>query len=133
MTDDQEVTEPLELTLEQRIEMTDAWREAHRKGRPQDAQKYRQALDDGVYFEIGDDSEAPEAVELPLPPPRSGKGSGKEEWLEWALEVSDVDPEVLGAIKKVDIIKMMEANALIPMLGPEETLDDEGEETLDDE
>lgn len=111
---------PLPLTQEQRIEMTEAWREAHRTGKPQDAQKYRQALDDGVYFTIGDDSEAEELVEQSEPPPRAGKGASKDAWLAWALEVSDVDPEVLESVKKVDIIKMMEANGYIPKLEVEE-------------
>ena len=115
---------PAELTIEQRIEMTEAWRAAHKTGRPQDAQKYRAALDEGVYFTMDpDNSEATELVDQPDPPPRSGKGASKNAWLEWALEVSDVDREVLESVKKNDIIKMMEANSLLPKL----TTDDDDE------
>ena len=108
---------PAELTLEQRIEMTEAWRNAYRTGRPQDAQKYRAALDKGVYFTMDpDNSEAPELPEVEEPPPRSGRGATKQAWREWAYNNSDVDQEVIDSVKKNDIIKMMEANGLIERL-----------------
>ena len=111
----------LELPLEERIEMMEGIRYANAHGRPQDAQKLRQALDAGVYAELTDSVEAPTPPPLPDPPPRGGKGSGVKNWLEYAKLVSHIDDEVLKSAQKDDIIGMLEANGLLEKLPPKET------------
>ena len=114
-----------ELTIEERIEMMEGIRYAQKHGRPQDAQKLRQALDAGVFAELTGSIEAPEPEPLPDPPPRRGKGSGVTSWLEYAKLVSQIDHEVLENAQKDDIIGMLEANGLLEKLPPKEDDSDE--------
>lgn len=51
----------------------------------------------------------PEAI-----PPRSGKGSSKESWEEFAKEYSDIDAEVIDGTDKKSLIEMLEVNQVIP-------------------
>lgn len=114
-----------ELTLDERIEMTEAIRNANKHGRPQDAQRVRQALDAGVYAELTDSIEAPTPEPLPDPPPRRGKGSGAKNWLKYAKLVSNIDDEVLESAQKDDIIGMLEANGLLEKLPPPDAEDNQ--------
>ncbi len=113
-----------ELELEQRIEMMEGIRYANRHGRPQDAQKLRQALDAGVFAELTDSVEAPTPEPIPDPPPRRGKGSSQKNWVAYAKLVSEIDDEVIESAQKDDIIGMLEANGLVDKLPPPEA-DDE--------
>ena len=109
-----------DLTIDERIEMMEGIRFANKHGRPQDAQKLRQALDAGVYAELTDSIEAPTPAPIPDPPPRRGKNSGQKHWMVYAKLVSTIDHEVIENAKKGDIIGMLEANGLIPKLSPSE-------------
>lgn len=55
-------------------------------------------------------------------PPRAGKGSGKEAWIEFALEVSDLGEEVLEKMNRDEIVEILETREIIP------SADDESEE-----
>ena len=114
-----------ELELDERITMMEQIRFANAHGRPQDAQKLRQALDAGMFAELTDSVEAPTPEPIPDPPPRRGKGSGIRHWLEYAQLVSRIDDEVLESAQKDDIIGMLEANGLIDKLPPPATSEDE--------
>lgn len=51
-----------------------------------------------------------EEVEIP---PRSGIGSGVAKWREFAKEVSEMDPEVIEAMSKDDLIAELETMGII--------------------
>jgi hypothetical protein len=114
-----------ELSLEERIEMTEAIRDSHKHGRPQDAQRLRQALDAGVYAELIGSGEAPIPEPLPDSPPRRGRGSGTDNWVEYAKLISQIDHEVIETAQKDDIIGMLEANGLLEKLPPPDAVDDQ--------
>ena len=46
-------------------------------------------------------------------PPRNGKGSTKAAWQEFALEVADVEEEVVNRMSRDEIIKMLEVKGII--------------------
>jgi hypothetical protein len=94
------------LTTDERIEMIDEIRRLKRTGVPQVAQRIQQALDEGRYF-VG---ETPKPVENPEPPLLNAK---TEDWFAYAVEVSDIDVEVLEAATRSDIITMLRVNGLI--------------------
>lgn len=47
-------------------------------------------------------------------PPRWGKGSGKDNWVEFAAVVTDIDEEVLSRMTRDDIVATLEARGNIP-------------------
>ncbi len=110
-----------DLSIEQRIEMMDQIRASRMAGRPQDAQKLEAAMDRGAYAQLEGSIEAPIPDPSPNPPPRGGKGSSKENWLEYAKLVSDIDLEVLESAGQPDLIGMLEANGLIEKLKSKES------------
>lgn len=94
------------LTLEQEIEMLDLMQELKRTGDPVAAAAIQVAFDEGRYFT----GQAKKEVELPDPPNLNAK---KEDWFAFAVEVSDIDVDVLEAATRNDIITMLRANGLI--------------------
>ncbi|MDX2343225.1 MAG: hypothetical protein QNL12_05600 [Acidimicrobiia bacterium] len=107
------------LTTEQMIEMQSQMRAEKTAGRPEVAQRIQKALDRGEPYEV-----TPVVVKDALPvPPTSGPGSGKEKWTEFALDASDMDPEIIEAASKKDLIAMLRANGVIPF--PEVEEDDD--------
>lgn len=58
-----------------------------------------------------------EGVEIP---PRTGKGSGIENWREFAKATSSMDPDVIDEMGKPDIIENLEAAGVIPAEAEEE-------------
>lgn len=48
------------------------------------------------------------------PPPRWGKGSGIDEWRDFARKTSDIDEDVLMALDRGDIQSMLEQRGVIP-------------------
>ena len=104
------------LTTEQITEMQLQIRAEKRAGRPEVAIHIQNALDRGEPYEV-----TPVIVKDALPvPPTSGPGSGKEKWTEFALEESNMDPEIIEAATKNDLITMLRANGVIPMPVAEE-------------
>lgn len=98
------------LTAEQAAEMRAQMRAEGRAGRPENAAKIRKALERGELLEV-----QPPVLEDALPiPPTSGPGSSKEIWVEYAMSESNLDPEVIEAATKTDLITMLRANGVIP-------------------
>lgn len=48
-----------------------------------------------------------------IPPPRAGKGSGTEEWRDYAFANLDIDEEVLNNMSKADVIALLEDAGVI--------------------
>ena len=59
----------------------------------------------------------PDDIEIP---PRNGKGATKDVWAEFAMNVADVEEEVVDRMGRGDIIAMLEAKGVIPEEGDEE-------------
>ena len=98
------------ITQEQANEMREQIRSEKGAGRPEVAARIQKALDRGEFYEA-----KPVVPELPTPiPPTSGPGSKKEVWDAFALAESDLDPEVIEAASKKDLITMLRANGIIP-------------------
>jgi hypothetical protein len=95
-----------ELTLEQRIEMGDEVRRLHSVGDAQAAAVIKIALADDRYF-MG-------LVIAPLPEAKQPKKSAKKEaWVQYALNVSDIDPEIINSATRTDVINMLKVNGFI--------------------
>ena len=47
------------------------------------------------------------------PPARSGKGSGKAAWVEFAAKTTDIEADVLEAMDRGDIVKLLEDRNII--------------------
>lgn len=54
-----------------------------------------------------------DAAESYSPPPRKGKGSGKEAWREFAGQVTDVEVDVLEAMDRDDVIELLVSRGVI--------------------
>lgn len=50
-------------------------------------------------------------------PPRFGRGSGRDNWITYAKEVSDIDHEVIEAANREELIAQLEALGLIAQEG----------------
>ena len=97
-------------------------RELRLSGDPMKAMRIQQALDadempdetmmsDGV---VKTDAPVKRGTDLTVPP-RTGKGSGLKNWIEFAAKVTDMDAEVLSRMGgRDDIIKMLVAKGNIP-------------------
>jgi hypothetical protein len=103
------------LTKEQTTEMNVKLREAGRSGDPGLAQRYREALLDGRYYE----PPTPEPEIYIEQPPFKGPGSGKDTWQEFAKAQTDMEPEVIDALGKGDLITMLRAQGVIGQPQPE--------------
>jgi hypothetical protein len=97
-------------------------RELRLGGDPLKAMRVQQALDadempdETMMSDTAVKTDAPvkRGTDLTIPP-RTGKGSGKKAWIEFAAKVTDIDPEVLSRMgERGDIIKMLEAKGNIP-------------------
>lgn len=47
------------------------------------------------------------------PPPFTGKGSGNGPWQKFALEMSDMDPEVISSMGREDIITILKDKGIL--------------------
>ncbi len=103
------------LTLEQTAEMRQKMRAENGAGRPERAAAIKVSLENGVY-NLGSG-----AVEIhaPIQPSLNAK---TEAWQKYALEVSNIDPEVIKGVKRKDLIGMLRANGIV---APVEILDDD--------
>lgn len=54
-----------------------------------------------------------EAAKVLDPPPLSGKGSGQEPWRKFALQVSDMDSEIVANLSKSDIVTILRDKGII--------------------
>lgn len=94
------------IPREDRASMIDKMREFNGKGEPENAAKIQASMDAGI-FDLGEPNVAVEEVEIP------DATSSKAKWVEYALEVSSIDPEIINAQKKKDLIAMLRANGLL--------------------
>jgi hypothetical protein len=95
-----------ELSQEQRVEMRVEKRRLHSTGDAEGAAAIKLALDEDRYF-TG-------LVLVPEPEVKAPKKAAKKQaWIDYALAVSEIDPEVINGATRGDIIKMLEANDLI--------------------
>lgn len=106
-------------------EVQNAIRENFRRGRPEKAFKIRALVAAGepVTYDLLDFSglKSEKVVEGVLEvPPRAGKGSGVENWKEFAKTTSDLDEEVIESMNRDEIIDMLEAKQIIPPLEQDE-------------
>lgn len=96
------------LNLHQRIEMMNLVREFEASGQPEKAAPIREAFEQGKYF-TGVDNED-EFAEMVAEPDRK---SAKVKWVEFALEVSNIDPEIIRGATKKDLLRLLEVNQII--------------------
>ena len=94
-----------ELSVDQKIEMMDEKRRLHGVGDAAGAMAIKKALDDDRYF-MGLAVVEEAAVTQPKP------NAKKSAWVRFALEVSDMDPDIVEAATRGDIIGMLKANGL---------------------
>lgn len=110
-------------------EIANAIRHWTRVGKPEFSNRLRELskADDPIPYELLDTagirSEKPIEGKLEMPP-RSGRGSGQDNWAEFAEQVSDLDMAVLEKMSRDEIIEILEAREIIPTQEEEE--DDEG-------
>lgn len=90
----------------QRIEMIEKIRELRMAGKPELAAPLQAAFDRNEYY-TGEEEEPEPEVKVPS---RSG---GRPLWVAYALEHSQIEPEVIEDSKRDDIIGMLEANGII--------------------
>ena len=98
-----------ELTHDQRVKMNETIREYNSKGQPELAEPFRVALANNVMYVEPDGVELTEVEPVPVPK----KSAKKDKWQEYALEVSDIDPEVIENASRKDVITMLVVNGLI--------------------
>ena len=94
-----------EITADQITEMREEVRRLHSIGEPESATGIKLALADGRYF-MGLRM-VPEVV---LPQPK--KTAKRDAWVEFALSVSDIEPEIIDDATRGDIMGMLKANGL---------------------
>ena len=95
-----------ELTQEQRVEMNAEKRRLHQTGDASGASAIKLALEEDRYF-MGLTIVPEPELEAPKPQAK------KQAWVDYALAVSDIDPEVIESATRKDIIGMLQANSLI--------------------
>jgi hypothetical protein len=101
----------------------EAIREHSRRGTPELGARLKKAWEAGEdipselldFSGIKSEKENKGILELP---PRTGPGSGKKAWTEFAVSVSDLDSAVLDKMNRDEIIEILEARGIIP--GPGE-------------
>jgi hypothetical protein len=94
------------LSQEQRVEMYAEKRSLHSCGDASGAAAIKLALDEDRYF-MGLSVVPEPEVKVP------SKAAKKQAWIDFALAVSDISPEVIEGATRKDIIKMLEVNKLI--------------------
>ncbi len=102
------------LSTEQRIEMLTEIRRYRSEGRPEKAAVIVNALENGRYSLGGVEPVDVEGVSEP------NRGDDTDAWKKFAHSVSDFDTELIDSTRKVDLIKMLEANGIIERRSPEE-------------
>jgi hypothetical protein len=112
---------PNTLTAAQVEHMTLLWRSEMMGGRPERAQAVREAMDEGQMIELPgfgsvEAEVKPEKVvdSSYIIPPRGGPKGTKSVWVDYALAVSTIEPEVIRGSTRDDIIGMLEARNIIP-------------------
>lgn len=95
-----------ELSQEQRVEMHAEKRRLHGVGDASGAAAIKAALDENRYF-MG-------LAVVPEPELTAPKKSAKKEaWVRYALEASNIDPEIVNSVSRADLIQMLKANGII--------------------
>jgi hypothetical protein len=108
------------LTEDQTATYVEAMRHHRLHGRPELAQRIQMYYDEGeeVPAELEYLLTVGDGPPTPLPeieaPPRTGQGATKKAWRKFMVEASTVDPDVIERTTMRDLIKMAEANGLIP-------------------
>ncbi len=95
-----------------------------RTGQPEHAYRLRDHLEAGTMPPanlISMGKVKPEkTISVPLdsivPPPRTGKGSGKAAWQEFVLSTCDIEPEVVNRMSRDDLINVAIAKGVISKL-----------------
>jgi hypothetical protein len=96
----------MSLSQEQRVEMHTEKRRLHGTGDASGAAAIKLALDEDRYF-LG-------LVVVPDPEVEAPKKNAKKEaWVKYALNVSQIDPEVIEGATQKDIIGMLKANGIL--------------------
>jgi len=103
------IAEAQPLTHDQRVTMNETIREYNRKGQPERAEPYRIALANNVMYVEPEVDDSAEVEVVPQP----AKSSKKEVWQAYAIEISDIDPEVINNASRKDVITMLVVNELI--------------------
>ncbi len=109
MSTDTKVKKAQPLTHEQRVKMGETIREYNGKGQPELSEPYRVALANNVMYI---EPETDEVADVDIAP-QPAKSSTKEVWQKYAIEVSDIDPEVIENASRKDVITMLVVNELI--------------------
>ena len=97
------------LSDDQANDLRKKMRAESKAGRPEVAALMRKAAEQQEVYEV------PEVEEKPVieQPPFNGPGSGKQAWVEYAEQVSEIDEEVLDALGRDDIVAMLKSNGLV--------------------
>lgn len=108
---------------EERLEIAQARSRAYSSGRPEIVQRINALLDAEAPFSQIRKLWAPKVkAEVPVapevesslePPPMAGAGSGTNAWRAFALQVSDMAPEVIESMGKMDIVTVLKDKGII--------------------
>ena len=95
----------------------------HMHGYPEKANVLKECLDQNrtppanlIYFgDIRPEAPIdPGRLEKLATPPRYGPNGGKDKWVAFAKETTDIEPELLTKMGQRDIVAMLEAKGVIP-------------------
>jgi len=107
---------PSKLVHSQRIQMLDEIRKLRGEGKPEKAAEIVVALNNDT-FSLGSGD-----VNMVGPHSEPKRGDPVEAWRVFALDVSDIDYELINETRKGDLIKMLEATGIIERLSRIEIL-----------
>ena len=90
-----------------------------RRGHPEKSLQIKRAVRDGI--EVGKDLVIHSMIDPDnaksltgfVPPPRTGRGSGVEQWRDFAFEMTDIDEAVVDEMTREDIIALLEDEGVI--------------------
>ncbi len=113
---------PIEdYTTEQQMLIRQAVYDLDKRGKPEIGAKINYQVSEGASFSALEKLWKPKTVKAEIPvadptmaaPPLIGKGSGIVAWQNFAKEVSDMDPEVIDAMSKPDIMTVLKDKGVI--------------------
>lgn len=107
-------------TVDQMNEINERKRQYEKRGYPEKAAALQvQAENDTPFDELlGTPEDLQEEVDSLPEPPRSGAGSGADQWRSFAKTISDMDPEVIDTMSRDEIINVLEEAELIDVNDP---------------
>jgi hypothetical protein len=116
------------FTSSQTQELRKAIAQAEKTGHPEVAMRIRAAMKadtpfDLIMLSLDNEAMAPPKVNPEtdidprdaetLMPPRAGKGATKKAWHEWALIVSNLEPEVVASFSRDDTVAVLEERGIL--------------------